>query len=451
MNTVLIDNSTLTAVQRLLGDIVIKNKSLIDGDILALENLLQCILLYDEIKFVDDYKEEFREDREKRFDFIRKVKINDPDYESIISSAKSYQKTIEINGGKFTGEFKEIMQNLKMHMAFTWDMQSSEYFLWGKMLKGQESSSQDEELFKCQLASLMNQNIKNNLLKQNVNLVSSEGKPIDRNPYLDKNNNTEGKIFSPQTQLLVNSLSWISFRTLFYLILAKKEEADLFLHPIRNAFHLNILLKNDEEVRTSNFMKNLLNKTVVKSYERITESINFTGESFTFPIFSSWIINKVSDPQKIILHALELKSRPEFLELRKELSDLRYENFSNPQSANKLILDIKKSLKKINEEYYIENYQGKLFSNLGLLINTLSCNFLPILEKAGDYLKNNLETKTGHLFRSVTKDLLSVSKMGESHDKLISDVDLHKDADEQYIKIEEEQFFRQSSHWKKPM
>lgn len=65
MSYVLIDNSTLTSVQRLLGEIQINNKNIIEGDILATENLIQSILFYDDILVIDDYKEEFKEERKK--------------------------------------------------------------------------------------------------------------------------------------------------------------------------------------------------------------------------------------------------------------------------------------------------------------------------------------------------------------------------------------------------
>ena len=41
MRYAVVDNATLTAVQRLLGDIPIYNKHAIDGDILAFETLIQ--------------------------------------------------------------------------------------------------------------------------------------------------------------------------------------------------------------------------------------------------------------------------------------------------------------------------------------------------------------------------------------------------------------------------
>ncbi len=66
----IIDNSTLTAVQRLMGQIDVKNYYCLDGDILALETLIQAILFNDELYFVDDYKEKYRDDRNKTFSFL---------------------------------------------------------------------------------------------------------------------------------------------------------------------------------------------------------------------------------------------------------------------------------------------------------------------------------------------------------------------------------------------
>ena len=454
MTKVIIDNSTLTAVQRLLGDITIKNKSVIDGDILALENLLQCILLYDEIKFVDDYKENHKISRDKRFGFISKAKIDNENYQRLISLARKHQDTISIEKGEFKGKIETLMKDLKMHMAFTWDMQSSEYFLWAKMLKGPESSSEEEEHFKYKLASLMNQYMPNSNSSElnNLNLRTSNETPLKKNPYLkEKSNYTEDKIFSDQTQLLLNSLSWISLRTYFYLMLAQKEEADLFLHPIRSAFHLDTLLSRDSEIKLSDVIKNMLNDTVQNTYNRITKNINFTGEVFNLPIFSAWIINKVSDPQQVLPYALDLKSKKEFKRLRFLLFNLREEDFPI-KKVNKLISDIKYSLKKIEREYCMETHQGSLCSSIGLLINTICGNILPLLEEAGSIFEKQLkERKVGHLFRSITKDLLSISKMGGLHEKLTSNVKLHKDADEQYVRKEESRFFGKSSFWKKPM
>ena len=67
MRFALIDNSTLTGIQRLLGQIPVKNTLTVDMDILCLENLIEAILFYDQVAFIDDYKPEYREQRAKLF------------------------------------------------------------------------------------------------------------------------------------------------------------------------------------------------------------------------------------------------------------------------------------------------------------------------------------------------------------------------------------------------
>ena len=70
----LIDNSTLTSVQRILGEIPIRSKEIVDSDISAFENLIQAVLFYDDLIAIDDYKKEYREKRKK--DEKERVKID---------------------------------------------------------------------------------------------------------------------------------------------------------------------------------------------------------------------------------------------------------------------------------------------------------------------------------------------------------------------------------------
>ncbi|EFC3045672.1 TPA: hypothetical protein ACHKAX_RS15560, partial [Escherichia coli] len=61
MSYALIDNASLTAVERTLGDILVKNPDTINGDLVAFENLIQAILFYDTLICVDNYKKEYRD------------------------------------------------------------------------------------------------------------------------------------------------------------------------------------------------------------------------------------------------------------------------------------------------------------------------------------------------------------------------------------------------------
>ena len=79
MTYALVDNSTLTAVERLSGNVLTKSKDSTDTDIVALENYLQAILFYDRIVAIDDYIPKHRDSRIATFsniDFLKKSDFN---------------------------------------------------------------------------------------------------------------------------------------------------------------------------------------------------------------------------------------------------------------------------------------------------------------------------------------------------------------------------------------
>jgi hypothetical protein len=53
---ILVDNATLSGVERLIGESQILNLNNIDNDILCFEKLISAILFSDKVIGVDDYK-----------------------------------------------------------------------------------------------------------------------------------------------------------------------------------------------------------------------------------------------------------------------------------------------------------------------------------------------------------------------------------------------------------
>jgi len=137
MSYALIDNASLTAFQRTVGDVVVRNPDTINGDLVAVENLIQAMLFYDELICIDNYKEEHQAERIKKFEFIRFLpndKFNLPEIEKKSKESASNIRP-EIRGGEFADEdFKELVGMLKLNMVCTWDMRTSVYYLTMKML-----------------------------------------------------------------------------------------------------------------------------------------------------------------------------------------------------------------------------------------------------------------------------------------------------------------------------
>ena len=133
----LIDNATLTAVQRLTGRVKTKSTDSVDTDIVALENLVQAILFYDDLVAIDDYIPAHRKERIAAFPFIRFLDANNYNLGEISNSAAKIAANLrpQIRGGEFADEdFKNLLDLLQTHVICTWDISSSIYFLTLKVI-----------------------------------------------------------------------------------------------------------------------------------------------------------------------------------------------------------------------------------------------------------------------------------------------------------------------------
>ena len=84
---ILIDNATLSGVERITGVSKTLNLHNIDNDILCLEKLLTAILFSDQLIGVDDYKDEYRSQRLRKFDFIEFKKVDAIKYDELTKDA----------------------------------------------------------------------------------------------------------------------------------------------------------------------------------------------------------------------------------------------------------------------------------------------------------------------------------------------------------------------------
>src|SRR5690349_5092154 len=88
----LLDNSTLSGAFRAIGLIENKNKALFDIDIACLRLLIDTVLLSDNIYIIDNYKEEYSENRKKWLDYNNIVfqKTGDKLDEAMLGHARAH-------------------------------------------------------------------------------------------------------------------------------------------------------------------------------------------------------------------------------------------------------------------------------------------------------------------------------------------------------------------------
>src|SRR5580704_2689200 len=127
---ILVDNATLSGVERLTGESQTKNLNNIDNDILCLEKLITAILFSDAIIGVDDYKDRFRSQRLKKFDFINFLNIEAQAYNALARDAADFARSMvfSFDGSKPAGDVVSFFESLRIAPQLRWDIfVSSEY------------------------------------------------------------------------------------------------------------------------------------------------------------------------------------------------------------------------------------------------------------------------------------------------------------------------------------
>jgi hypothetical protein len=470
MRYALIDNSTLTGVQRLLGQIPIKNKLIIDMDIMCMESLIEAILFYDKILIIDDYKERFRSSRQKAFPHFMSIGDDILPLNDLLASTISISEGIvpRIEAGRFTdGDFKPFFEMLKMNVTFTWDMHSSEYYLTMKMLSGDNGLGLEKY---SQLSSAIYSEVTDKFRSENSALNDVEPILIDRygkhisSDYCitDKSGSEKSIGIMRRTQTFFDSLNWLAFRTIFYTLAANNLKVDLFLHPIRHNFQTNFLSKlNQSDNSVFRPLIDSMNKRANKTVNTILGELDPFVTNQEIPLFVNWFAQKVGNPDRYIEYAFQLRTEKAFVEARRRLIDLEMclESNNFTREANSLIIEVNKSLDTVLSKYGASTSQGVSISSFITLWN-LSTILKPLPKvpnidlriKELEFIKHIIPQKGfKSVYKSIVSDLSQIGRLGKYHEVISSKIILDKEAASYYEKEELSRYANAKSGIKVPM
>lgn len=473
MRHALIDNATLTAVQRLLGEIPVKNKALVDMDMLCLESYIEAILFYDTLVFLDDYKEEYRSSRRAFFSQMMPIVLQSVTYDALLARAKTVTEDIvpRVEGGQFTdGDFRPFFKLLRMNVTFTWDMVSSVYYLTQKMLES--VGGLDLDKYSKLSAAIYDGLVEKDEVSEDAKvgikyeLVDSRGNPIRRGyKIIDQSGAYCDAHLSKQVLAFFASLNWLAFRTTFYTLAAMKLGTDLFLHPIRHSFQVNLLPKLTN-ISPSTFKPIIdsMNSLASDTINRVLSATQPFVTAQEVPMFTAWLAEKVADPRCFIEAAYEMRQEKLFVQARQQLIKLEQLLESNDHEkfviqANKLVAEIQKQMDRISSKYKITTPRQVPISNLITLwnISTLLTGLpnvpdLDIRLPGGELVSRMLPPRGFKgVYKALVSDLIRIGQLGKLYDRIASAIVLDPNAEYYLEKVEEEQFSRYKSWWKVPM
>lgn len=473
MTYALVDNSTLTAVQRISGQALTKSNDSVDTDIIALENLIQAILFYDRVTAIDDYIPQYRDSRISEFPnitFLNKSDLNLDQIEAT-SFAESAALHPKIRGGEFVNEdFKNLIELLQTHIVCTWDINSSVYHLTLKSLSDNKHEfDKYGNIAAAIFSELGDAQESGNRTSGNVELLDQFGNPITKGykvPGAKWNNGGESTgEASGAIKAFVASLIWLANRSIFYSLSAKYLQADTFLYPIRQAYQQSYISQSCNY--GLNYPKNIVehfSRLISEDLVDIQGAGLATATSTSLPMFSAWLAKETGDPAQIVNAAYSIRNNPDLVEAREQLREVRrLFDESDIGDANKavgkIISDISKASNDIRVKYGLQTRQGVPVTKLIHVYNTYAAlNSLPKVPgynfkvKIPEFLYNLKQPKGFRaVYRNLTDDLSTVWSLGEARDILGSRIAKDEKARAYSPKQEQPMYRHAHSQNKSPM
>lgn len=462
MRYALIDNSTLTSIQRLFGKIPVRNTAIVDADILSLENYIQAILFYDYLISIDDYIPKYRTYRKEMFPDIRFIPTSIFDYERIQNESSNITEALQlkIKAGEINSEeYKSFFKSLSMNITFTWDLSTSDHYLTQKLLIDSAKDNKTEEYDKIHSA-IISESFGHFGINDESKTI--EPKLFDKFGNVINAKKSYGGISKP-LMMFTNGLNWLSHRTSMYILIADYLNADAFLSPLRQKFSDSILnhITKRATGKYSPIIDNFSN-LVIKSLTDIKETDEGFRISSETPLFSAYLANKTQDVSEIIEAAYIEREKPMFKECRLKLRELNKilteeKHSKYVMETNQLKKEIVETLNKIKGKYNVGD-KGLSFSTFAMIWNITPLSQylnLPKFNTKIEMLDFLNHTNRGRGFsrvsRNLINDLVNVKRLGSIHDILTQKVDYKEDASHYNMKTEDMKYKNATSSWKIPM
>lgn len=434
MNTnrrILIDNATLSGVERILGISRTRNLSNIENDILCLEKLVTAILFSDELIGVDDYKDEYRSGRLKTFDFIEFAKVDEPTYAAMAADAAAFAQnmTFSFEGAKPAGDVVSFFEALRIDPQLRWDVWvSSEYLALTFLVTDPENTPYERSIDSV----FRNEDTDRGLVATGT----------DHGPSLSVNNRPDIKDVKNFVQALssgnpqykgtdwrgaldriVFCYGWVAERSHFYNAFANMEEADTYLAPLRDAF-CESCCRIDYPAQVTGLLETL--KT--KSQETVSSILEPSGRgqfAMRLPFFTAYLISKAESPVECIDLALNLRSSREFQDCRAIFHNLNHLSTTDKvQELNGILEYLNQSCASLMKKYAVSTENGLQFSlSVGLTGVSFSTGM-----KIGQLFRSYRNRPFTRVFRNIAQDMLNVQGLGGLYDKICSSIQKHPKA-----------------------
>ncbi|CAD5374420.1 conserved hypothetical protein [Rubrivivax sp. A210] len=243
MISTLIDNATVSSVQRALGKAQIRDLSVLDVEHAALERLVEAVLLSDRVVVPDNYKQQFTPARKKLLEQlgVEFIEVDEKVDGALSLMARNLTEPwLEaFNAGKDRDLFKDYFGQINAFSNFIWEHSSSELFLVFRA----HGIDKESPLISALLSSPIDVE-----LGKRLEIVAEDGGAVAWNRL------------SRHVQHMLSVMGWMGHQYIWYQCFAASHDFVYSPHPLREFFANDFLSRTRSSAASAAVFSNLFRK-----------------------------------------------------------------------------------------------------------------------------------------------------------------------------------------------
>lgn len=420
MSVVMLDNSTISSVQRALGKAQIKEPALLDVEHVALERFSEAFLLSDRIIVPDTYKKSLTPARKKMlsnpvFSFVTVQEQEDRDLLTI-AGRLSEAWHVAYKEGSDRSLFSQYFKQANAFSKFIWEHSSSEFYLVFRAM----GIDKESPFIEAVLDSPADFGLGEKLEIQGADNLSVKWEKL-----------------SSHVKRLVSVLAWLGNQYIWYQVYAAKYNAIYLSHPLRDFFSYDFLDRLNHGSNTSeDFARSFktgmqgFQKKMLDTYREL--DLVPHSESLHLPNFLPLLVAECGNGQEYLDALAHYRNVNEVVEIRQRLYEIDSEILKGVYKKHTQMV---KDIERVGENLLKEKGVDPRFIKLGPPTKFLG------ISVSGDDAKLDLPIPAGlykqyfvgKKYRSFVKKIMDELAMPSQYGKL-------KDRLNGYAWIDKEQF-----------
>ncbi len=313
MTRILIDNATISSVQRALGKASIRDRSLLDIEHVALGRFAEAVLLSHKVVIPDSYKAELTPRRKAllntdAFQFQELGTGEDKDINAVCSDLLPIWREA-FRAGSDRSLFSEYFSQVNAFSRFIWEHASSEFFLVFRA----HGIEKESPLIEAILASKAN-----DALGQELMIIGTDEKVV------------LWERLSPHVQRMLAVMGWLGHEYLWHQIFSAQHELSYMPHPLRDFFAYDFLTRLNAGAKSASAISSAFTSQMGRFQGRVKDSLAALGQAASsttvaLPSFLPLLVRESSSRDDFLRVLNQIRGEREVIELRELLEEIEKE------------------------------------------------------------------------------------------------------------------------------